>query len=95
MNQPASVKTGEEKEMGKVTDFAAAAVEKSVEKKKQKRKKKIRKRIRRLIRGILRTALVLGFGIFIGVHRKAIKAWLKGEPLPELPAGHPQWCHKA
>ena len=37
-------------------------------------------------------ACLCGFGYLVFVHRNAIKAYLKGEPLPEAPEGCP--CHK-
>ena len=76
--------------MTKVTDIASDALERKAEKEKKKLKKKIRKTVRRIIRGILWTGFVLCLGMFIGIHRNVIKAWLKGEELPEMPAGH---CH--
>ena len=76
--------------MTKVTDVAAEAAERKAEKEKRNAKKKGKKTVRRIIRGILWTGLVLCCGMFIGIHRNVIRAWLKGEELPEMPAGH---CH--
>ena len=76
--------------MTKMTDMAADVMERKAAKEKKKLKKKIRKTVSRIIRGILWTGFVLCLGVFIGIHRNVIKAWLKGEELPEMPAGH---CH--
>ena len=80
--------------MSKVKTAAANAVERKVEKEKRKAKKKIRKTAGRIVRGILWTGLVLCCGIWIGIHRNVIRAWLKGEALPELPPGHCHCCCK-
>ena len=34
------------------------------------------------------TVVLLGIGFLVGVHFRAIKAWIKGEPLPEAPKWH-------
>ena len=73
--------------MTTMTEMTADVIDRKAEKQKRKQKKKARKTVRRIIRGILWTGFVLCFGIFIGIHRNVIKAWLKGEKLPE---GH---CH--
>ena len=73
-----------------MTDLATGALERKASKEKKKLKKKVRKTVRRMIRGLLWTGFVLCLGIFIGIHRNVIKAWMKGEELPEMPAGH---CH--
>lgn len=36
----------------------------------------------------VRSVILLGIGFLIGVHFRAIKAWIKGEPLPEAPKWH-------
>ena len=77
--------------MTKMTDMAADAIDRKAEKEKKKLKKKVRKTVHRIIRGILWTGFVLCCGLFIGIHRNVIKAWLKGEELPKVPAGH--WHH--
>ena len=78
--------------MTKMTNMAADAVERKAEKEKKKLKKKVRKTVRRIIRGILWTGFVLCLGMFIGIHRNVIRAWIKGEELPKMPAGHFH-CH--
>ena len=30
-------------------------------------------------------------GMMLGIHRRVIKAYIKGEPIPEAPASH-FWC---
>ena len=76
--------------MTKASEIAADAIERKAAKEKKKLKKKAKKTARRIIRGILWTGLVLCLGMFIGVHRNVIRAWLKGGELPKVPAGH---CH--
>ena len=78
--------------MNKAAETVAAEIEKTAEKEKKKLKKKVKKTVRRMIRGILWTGFALCLGIFIGIHRNVIKAWLKGEEMPAAPAGH--CCHK-
>ena len=81
--------------MKNVTDMAADAIERKAAKEKKKLKKKVRKTVRRIIRGILWTGFVLCLGMFIGIHSNVIKAWMKGEELPEMPAGHCHCCKKS
>ena len=71
-----------------MTDSAAGAIERKAEKEKRKMEKKVRKTVRRIGRGILWTGFVLCLGMWIGIHRNVIRAWLKGEELPKMPAGH-------
>ena len=54
--------------------------------KDKKKKKKLRKCLRHVNRGIILFLL----GVFVGMHWKVIRALVKGEELPEVPAGH---CH--
>ena len=60
--------------------------EAAVDKVKARRKKRLRKRLRRIFRGIF---LFLA-GVFVGIHWRVIRAYIKGEELPAAPAGH---CH--
>ena len=65
----------------------APADEEACEKKECCTEKKCCKKcccVCRLLKGIC----LIGVGFLIGVHFRAIKAWLKGEPLPEAPAWH-------
>ena len=71
--------------MNKVAHVAAGVVERKAAKAKKKMRKKIRKKI---FKSLLWTVLVLCLGIWIGIHRNVIKAWAKGEKLPEMPEGH-------
>ena len=74
--------------MSKATDIAGSAIERKAEKEKKKLKKKAKKTMRRIIRTILWTGFVLCCGIFIGVHRNVIKAWIEGGEMPEAPVNH-------
>ncbi len=74
--------------MSKVKDMAVDAVERKAAKEKKKLKKKVRKTMHRIVRRTLWTGFVLCCGVWIGIHRNVIRAWLKGEELPEKPAGH-------
>ena len=78
-----------------MADAAVDVMERKAEKEKKKLKKKVKKTVRRIIRGILWTGFVLCLGIFVGIHRNVIKAWIKGEEMPKVPAGHcPCHCWK-
>ena len=68
------------------------AMEKVVEKEKNKMKRKAKKKLKRILRGIMCGTLLFCAGIFVGIHRKVILAYLKGEELPEAPTNH--CCHK-
>ena len=81
--------------MSKIKNMAVDAAERKAEKEKKKLKKKVKKTVRRIIRGIFWTGFVLCCGGFIGIHRNVIKAWLKGEELPEMPAGHCHCCRRS
>ena len=74
--------------MTKMGNIAADVVKRKAEKEKKKLKKKVRKTVWKIIRGILWTCFVLSLGVFIGIHRNVIKAWILGGEMPELPAGH-------
>ena len=78
--------------MTKAAHMASDAIERKAEKEKKKLKKKVKRTVRRIIRGIFWTVLILCLGMFIGVHKNVISAWLKGEKLPEMPSGHCHYC---
>lgn len=65
---------------------------KIVEDKKKKAKKKAKRRLRRILFCLCGGLCLLGTGYFLGVHRRVIAAYLKGEVLPKAPEGHA--CHK-
>jgi len=65
--------------------------DKVVEAEKKKLRRKVKKAVRRAVLGICGGLCLLGTGYFLGVHRRVLKAYLKGEPLPEAPKGH--LCH--
>lgn len=69
-------------------NIVADVVKRKAEKEKKKLKKKVRKTVWKIIRGILWTCFVLSLGVFIGIHRNVIKAWILGGEMPELPKGH-------
>ena len=43
---------------------------------------------RRFKTGLIMNCVMLGAGFFLGVHRNVIKAYIKGEALPESPHKH-------
>ena len=59
----------------------------------RKRKRRARRRAVKIVCGIL---FAFAAGVFVGIHHRVIRAWLRGEPLPELPENHPfrGVCHK-
>lgn len=46
---------------------------------------------RRVKNSLIMSCLMLSLGFFLGVHRSVIKAYLKGEELPESPHSHCRW----
>ena len=32
--------------------------------------------------------IIFSIGVMVGIHRRVILAWIKGEELPEMPEGH-------
>lgn len=67
-------------------------VGKIAEEQKKKVRRKAKKKRKRILRGIFCGAALFSLGIFVGVHRRVILAYLKGEELPEAPKSH--CCHK-
>ncbi|MBR0161456.1 MAG: hypothetical protein IJQ02_09290 [Oscillospiraceae bacterium] len=59
---------------------------------KKKAKKKMMKKVRNAILGCCAAVCLLGTGYFLGVHRKVLKAYIQGRPLPKAPKGH--CCHR-
>ena len=80
--------------MAGMTGMTADVIERKAEKEKKKIKKKVKRTVHRIIRGILWTGFVLCLGMFIGIHRNVIKAWIRGEELPKVPKGHGHCCKK-
>ena len=61
---------------------------KIAEHEKNRLKKKASRKVKRFFAGIGCGVALLGTGYFLGVHRKVIKALIKGEEPPKAPKGH-------
>ena len=66
-------------------------VKKLVGAEKKKLQRKTQAALLKLGGKLLLVLCLVGFGFFLGVHRRVILAKLKGEELPEPPEGH--FCH--
>ena len=66
-------------------------VKKLVGAEKKKLQRKTQAALLKLGGKLLLVLCLVGFGFFLGVHRRVILAKLKGEELPEPPEGH--CCH--
>ena len=49
--------------------------------------KKTKKRSTWPVRFII-VLIIFSIGVMVGIHRRVILAWIKGEALPEMPEGH-------
>ena len=66
-------------------------VKKLVGAEKKKLQRKTQEALLKLGGKLLLVLCLVGFGFFLGVHRRVILAKIKGEELPEPPEGH--CCH--
>lgn len=73
-------------------ELVDAASEKLIEETKRRAKKEIQKNTGKIKRRIFTGLLLFSAGLLVGIHRRVIKACVKGEPLPEAPAWH-FWCN--
>ena len=71
---------------------AQAAVASAMEETRKQEKRQGRKKVRKVALYCTVAAGLVCTGFMIGVHRKVIKAYLTGGPMPELPEGHPRFC---
>ena len=78
--------------MKKVTTKKKSLVKKLIGSEKKKIQRKTHAALLKLGGKLLLVLCLVGFGVFLGVHRRVILAKIKGEELPEAPEGCP--AHK-
>ena len=66
--------------------------QKVVERKRRQIKRRARRRSRKIACRVLGVLCPLFIGFFLGTHHRVIRAYIKGEELPQAPKGH--FCHK-
>ena len=64
------------------------AIYATAEAERRKIRKERRKKFFKRLWTLIKIVALVGLGYCIAIHKDLIIAWIKGEELPELPAGH-------
>ena len=66
--------------------------QKMVERKRKQIRRRTRRRSRKIACRVLGVLCPLFIGFFLGTHHRVIRAYIKGEELPQAPKGH--FCYE-